>query len=219
MKEKFYIFLGPPGAGKGTQAKYLADKFNFHQISTGDILRYNVDQGTELGKIAHSYISEGKLVPDDIILDLVKDYLGRFRGQVNGFIFDGFPRTIDQAEGLNEILQENQNKIDKVIYFNVDEQTIIARNINRRVCPKCKKVYNLLVKPPEHDLLCDICQVELVQREDDKPDVISDRLNVYKAKTEPLIDFYKQTDKFVEINGQLSVEQVAIHLEKEINGI
>ncbi len=216
-KKKIIIFLGPPGAGKGTQAMILSSRNNYNTVSTGDILRKNVENNTDLGRLANVYMKNGELVPDNIILGIIKDYFDSFEGVVNGFILDGFPRTIEQAVSLDKILSSANGYIDIVVYINVDQKEIIKRNSNRRICPLCQKVYNLLVKPPKNDLICDLCKVSLRVREDDDPEIIKQRLSVYREKTEPLIEFYNREYKVLQISGNDLIDEVTKKLEKAIN--
>ena len=216
-KKKIIIFLGPPGAGKGTQAMILSSRNKYNTVSTGDILRMNVENNTDLGKSANVYMKNGELVPDNIMLGIVKDYFDSFEGDVNGFILDGFPRTMNQAVGLDKILASAGGYIDMVVYINVDKEEIIKRNSNRRICPVCQKVYNLLVKPPENDLTCDLCKVSLSVREDDDPKIIKQRLSIYREKTEPLIEFYNREHKVLRIAGNDLIDEVTKKLEKAIN--
>lgn len=200
---KGIIFLGPPGAGKGTQAKKMANFLNYSFISTGDILREEVLKQTELGKLAKNYMEKGRLVPDEIMLKIIEKNL---QDSKTGFILDGFPRTLPQAEGLDDILKKNNLSIEKVFYLNASEEEIVKRLSSRRVCPECKKVYNLITDPPEKDEECDVCNVRLIKRADDEEDVIKTRLEVYKKDTEPLLKYYRE--KIVEIEGDASPEDV-----------
>jgi len=180
------IFLGPPGAGKGTYASRLTPILGVPHISTGDIVRDEIKAQTELGKTIKEYSDKGELVPDEIITKLLANRL-RKPDHEKGFILDGFPRTIKQAEALDKI-----SKIDLVINLNVPDEIIIKRLSNRLTCKKCGTIYNKLTLKPKKDNICDECGGELYQREDDKPEVIQERLNVYKKKTEPLIEYYKK---------------------------
>lgn len=194
---KGIIFLGPPGAGKGTQAKSLADFLGYSFISTGDILRDEVKGDTELGRLAKHYMEKGELVPDDIMLKMIEK---RLKEVEKGFILDGFPRNLPQAEGLEEILKKNSWYVEKVFFLKVSEEEIIKRLTSRRVCPECKRIYNLITNSPKKDEICDHCNVKLIQRDDDKEDVIKRRLLVYKKDTEPLLKYYK--NKLIEVEGE-----------------
>jgi len=199
------ILLGPPGAGKGTQAKFVSQKFGIPQISTGDILRENVKNNTELGKKAKEYMEKGELVPDDIMIKLVKNRVQEADCK-NGYILDGFPRTIAQAEGLEKAL-ENE-KIDGVIFVDVSDPIIVERLSLRRVCKNCGAIYHLKYTPPQKEGICDKCGGELYQRDDDKVETIKNRLKVYREQTEPLIEYYRKKGILFEINGENSVDNV-----------
>ena len=199
------IFLGAPGTGKGTQASVLAEKYGIPQISTGDILRQAVKDGTELGKRAKSIMESGGLVSDDIIIALIKERLTQKDCQ-SGYILDGFPRTVPQAESLDKILEES-SAIDAVVYFDVSEEEIITRLTSRRTCSKCGQNYNMISDPPPADG-CKACGGMVIQRDDDKEDTVRNRLVVYNDKTAPLIDFYKVQGKLINVDGSLDVEKV-----------
>ena len=201
------IMLGAPGTGKGTVANILQDKLNILQVSTGDIFRKHIKEQTELGKLAEKYISKGQLVPDDVTIDLVKDRLQKDDVK-NGIILDGFPRTVVQAEALDEILEEQQRKVDMVINLTTPKEEIIERIINRRICsnPECKTIYNLILNPPKIDGVCDKCGSELVQRKDDNKKTVEARLESYFEITSPLVDYYTK-------KGNILTELVS----KEIN--
>ncbi|MEO0267225.1 MAG: adenylate kinase [candidate division WOR-3 bacterium] len=207
---KGFIFIGPPGSGKGTQAKKLAEFLNYSFISTGDILREEVKRNTKIGKFAKEYMEKGLLVPDDLMLKIIKKNLKKGIR----FILDGFPRTIEQAKGLDEILKKKSLKIEKVFYLNVDEDEIIKRLSSRRVCPLCKRIYNLLVERPKNDEICDICNVKLILRDDDKEEVIKKRIEVYKKDTEKLINYYK--DKLIEIDGKGEPEKIFENIKNSL---
>ncbi|HIE59960.1 MAG TPA: adenylate kinase [Persephonella sp.] len=189
---KIIIFLGPPGAGKGTQAERLIKDFGFIQLSTGDILREAVRNGTELGKKAKQYMETGQLVPDDIIIGIIKDKLNELKDE--NIIFDGFPRTIPQAKAFDEMLVKEGKEVDKVILFDVDDEEIINRLSGRRIAPKTGKTYHIIYNPPPPD-------IEVIQREDDKEEVIKKRLEVYHTQTKPLVDYYKKKGKLVVVNA------------------
>ena len=185
------ILLGAPGAGKGTQAVELAKILGVPQVSTGDIFRANIKNQTELGKLASSYISQGKLVPDEVTVSIVKDRLLQDDCR-NGVILDGFPRTIAQAEMLDEFFAEIGRKLDAVVNITLDEMIIIGRLSRRRVCPECKATYHLDFTPPVNGETCALCGTKVVQRPDDNPEVITKRLEEYHAQTEPLIEYYEK---------------------------
>lgn len=194
---KIVIFLGPPGAGKGTQSQLLKERNGFIQISTGDLLREAVKNQTELGKLAKQYMDEGKLVPDDLIISLIKEKLQEYADK--NIIFDGFPRTIPQAESLDNLLSHLNKNIDAVILFKIESEEIVKRLTGRRVCPSCGAVYHMVYNPPKIDEICDKCGARLIQRDDDKEEVIRKRLEVYRQQTKPLIEYYKS--KIVEIDA------------------
>ena len=202
------ILLGAPGVGKGTQAKMIMDRYQIPQISTGDILRAEVANNTPLGQQAKAIMDRGELVSDEIILKIIEKRLQEPDCR-KGFILDGFPRTIPQAEGLDAILNKLNNRIAlKVIEIYVPDEEIIKRLTSRRVCPSCGELYNMLVKPPESDNICDKCGETLIQRDDDKEETIRKRLEVYRQSTAPLIDYYSQKNHFYRVNGAQSLEDV-----------
>jgi len=194
---KIIIFLGPPGAGKGTQSQLLKERNGFIQISTGDLLREAVKNQTELGKLAKQYMDEGKLVPDDLIISLIKEKLQEYADK--NIIFDGFPRTIPQAESLDNFLSHLNKNVDAVILFKIEDDEVVKRLAGRRVCPSCGAVYHMIYNPPKIDEICDKCGAKLIQRDDDKEEVIRKRLEVYHQQTKPLIEYYKS--KIVEIDA------------------
>ncbi|MBO8151410.1 MAG: adenylate kinase [Candidatus Neomarinimicrobiota bacterium] len=202
------ILLGPPGAGKGTQAQLLVKNHGFHQVSTGDILREAVKNGTELGIKAKEYMDKGELVPDSIILELIEDVIYRQKSGEKNVIFDGFPRTVVQAEGLDKLLKKYSDKLDSAILLKVDNEELIKRLTSRRVCPECNTVYNLITSPPKKDELCDICGSKLIQREDDRPETVRNRLRVYRKQTEPLIEYYLKKEILKEVDASRSPQEV-----------
>ena len=185
------ILLGAPGCGKGTHSAWITERYGIPQISTGDILREAVAQGTELGRDAQRYMDSGQLVPDEVILGLARERLGQ-PDAAPGFILDGFPRTVPQADGLAEILAGLEQKIDHVIEIALDREELIRRITSRRVCPDCKAVYNVSFKPPKQEGVCDKCGGEIVQRPDDSRETVLQRLEVYEQQTAPLIGYYKE---------------------------
>lgn len=195
------ILLGAPGAGKGTQAEKICEKLSIPAISTGNIIREALKNGTEMGLKAKSFIDAGQLVPDEVVIGIIKDRLAQ-NDCANGFILDGFPRTIPQAEALDEMGVE----IDKVIDIEVPDEKITERMSGRRVCKECGASYHLVYKKPEKDGVCNLCSGELVQRKDDHPDTVLDRLKVYHEQTEPLKDFYAKKGKLRIVEGQEKVE-------------
>lgn len=195
------ILLGAPGAGKGTQAEKICEKLSIPAISTGNIIREALKNGTEMGLKAKSFIDAGQLVPDEVVIGIIKDRLAQ-NDCANGFILDGFPRTIPQAEALDEMGVE----IDKVIDIEVPDEKITERMSGRRVCKECGASYHLVYKKPEKEGVCNLCGGELVQRKDDHPDTVLDRLKVYHEQTEPLKDFYAKKCKLRIVEGQEKVE-------------
>lgn len=196
------ILLGAPGAGKGTQAEKICEKYNIPAVSTGNIIREALKNGTDMGLKAKSYIDAGALVPDDVVIGIIKERLKEDDCK-NGFILDGFPRTIPQAEALDAMGID----IDKVVDIEVPDDKIAARLSGRRVCLKCGATYHLEYKKPKEDGICDVCGDEIVQRKDDKPETVIDRLNVYHEQTEPLKDYYAKTGKLVIVEGQEEVAE------------
>ena len=194
------ILLGAPGAGKGTQAEKICEKYNIPAVSTGNIIREALKNGTDMGLKAKSYIDAGALVPDEVVIGIIKERLAE-NDCKNGFILDGFPRTIPQAEALDQM----GINIDKVVDIEVPDEKIAARLSGRRVCLKCGATYHLEYKKPQKDGICDACGEELVQRKDDKPETVIDRLNVYHEQTEPLKGYYEKTGKLVVVEGQEEV--------------
>lgn len=185
------IIMGPPGAGKGTQAALIKEAFNIPHISTGDMFREAMKNATPLGIEAKSYIDKGELVPDSVTIGLVKERLSNKDCQ-EGFLLDGFPRTIPQAEALNEILKELNIQLDAVINIAVDDSVLIERIIGRRVCPTCKAGYHIQNQKPKVEGICDVCGDKLIQRKDDTEETVKNRLNVYANQTKPLLEFYEK---------------------------
>lgn len=194
--------LGAPGSGKGTIGSMLAGKYKIPRISTGEIFMDNIAKQTELGKQADVYISQGQLVPDEITINILKERIA-LNDCKNGFILDGFPRNLEQAKVLEKI-----TKIDFVFNLQVPAKTIVKRLSARRTCEKCKAVYNLETRPPKKEGVCDKCGGNLIQREDDTPDVISKRLNTHEEKTAPLIDYYRNEDSLININAEQKPEDI-----------
>ncbi len=201
------IMLGAPGAGKGTQAKKIAEKYGIPHISTGDIFRANIKEGTELGKKAKSYMDQGLLVPDELTCDLVVDRISQ-PDAARGYVLDGFPRTIPQAEALTEALKKRGEAIDYAVNVEVPDSNIINRMSGRRACLSCGATYHLTYNPPKAEGICDNCQSELVLRDDDKPETVKKRLDVYHAQTQPLIDYYKAAGALREVDGTQDIDVV-----------
>ena len=194
------IMLGAPGAGKGTQAKMIADKYGIPHVSTGDIFRANLKEGTELGLKAKEYMDKGELVPDELTVSILLDRV-RKDDCKNGYVLDGFPRTIPQAEVLEKELDKLGDKIDLAIDVEVPDENIIKRMGGRRACVKCGATYHIEHVPPKKEGICDTCGSELILRDDDKPETVSNRLSVYHAQTQPLIDFYSERGVLKEVDG------------------
>jgi len=203
------IFLGPPGAGKGTQARILERRFRVKQISTGDILRENRKQGTELGRKAEDYMRRGELVPDGLIVAMIE---GELRKCPTGFIMDGFPRTVAQAEAFDKLLASQGWKLDGVVLFDADRKTLISRLSSRWSNPRNGRTYNAITNPPRIAGIDDEDGGALVQREDDRAETVAHRLDVYDAQTKPLVDYYRKTGKLVEVDALQTVPHVAHQL-------
>jgi len=201
------VLVGPPGAGKGTQAEFIAAHFSIPKISTGDIFRANVSGGTDLGKLAKSYMDAGDLVPDEVTNAMVKDRLAEPDAE-GGFLLDGFPRNVLQAGKLDDILTELGNELTVVLDLEVDFEEVVKRLSGRRTCKQCGHVWHIVYDPPTTENVCDKCQGELFLRDDDKPDTVRHRLQVYDMQTKPLIDFYNGRKQLVTIDAQGAVEDV-----------
>ena len=210
------IFIGPPGAGKGTQAERICKEYNTVQLSTGDILRMNRKLGTELGKKAQQYMAAGNLVPDEIIIGMLKDEI-RKPEYVNGYILDGFPRTVKQAEALDVLLEELGDKLDSVLVLTVPAEDLISRLTARRTCRTCNKSYHLIFNPPKVDGICDLDQGELYQRDDDQEESIKNRLNVYEAQTKPLIDYYSTKGQVTMIDGVGEIDAIYSRIKSALD--
>lgn len=209
------ILLGAPGAGKGTQAEMLMKLYNIPTISTGNIFREHISKNTELGQEAKKYMDEGKLVPDELVLELVKDRIVQ-KDCENGMILDGFPRTIPQAEALDAMLQEIGKPIDCVLDVEVPDEVIIERMAGRTVCPSCGASYHKLFKVETVPGICNECSTHLIQREDDKEDTVKKRLEVYHAQTKPLINHYQMQGKVLCIDGVGTVDEVRARVKKAL---
>jgi len=205
------VFIGPPGAGKGTQAKLLSQRMGFLHLSTGDILREAVKKQTPLGIKAKEYMDRGELVPDSLIIALIEENLP----EEGGVILDGFPRTLAQAEALDNMLNAKGKELSKVLVFETPDEVLIDRLSGRRVCSNCGAVYHVKYNPPKKEGVCDLCGGNLVQREDDKESVVRNRLEVYRRQTQPLIDFYKKKSIIYKLDAMKGVED----LFSEIEGI
>lgn len=207
------IMLGAPGAGKGTQAKMIAEKYGLPHISTGDIFRANIKNGTELGKEAKEYMDKGLLVPDELTVRLLLDRVAQDDCK-NGYVLDGFPRTIPQAEVLDEKLSELGEKVDYAVNVDVPDENIVNRMSGRRACLNCGATYHIVSIPPKKEGICDVCGSELVLRDDDKPETVQNRLKVYHDQTQPLINFYEKKGVLRSVDGTLPMEEVFTAITK-----
>ncbi len=210
------LLLGPPGAGKGTQAKKISEHYSLPHISTGDILRENIHNNTNLGIRAKSYMSKGELVPDELLITIIRDRLSK-PDCSRGFLLDGYPRTVPQADALQMILTELRRKLDVVLNIEVDDEELIKRLSGRRVCASCGTSYHVIFNPPEDNGICDICKGILYQREDDMPDAIRNRLIIYKKQTEPLIEYYDKKGLLRVIDGGKDIQQIFEDIKKVLN--
>ncbi|MBT1248039.1 MULTISPECIES: adenylate kinase [unclassified Thermosipho (in: thermotogales)] len=201
------VFLGPPGAGKGTYAKELANILNIPHISTGDIFREEIASKSELGKKVEEILKRGELVPDDLTNTIVKERLSKSDCK-KGFILDGFPRTVAQAKALDEILKKLGRELGYAIYFEASEEVVVERISNRRICKNCGKIYNLITLPPKVNGKCDVCGGELYQREDDREEVVRKRYKVYMENTFPVIGYYRKSNKLFTVDGSMDVDSV-----------
>ena len=210
------ILLGPPGVGKGTQAKEIAQKYGIPAIATGDMLRASVEANTEVGKKAHEYMARGDLVPDNIIIACVEERLSQPDAQ-KGFLLDGFPRTVAQAEALDAMLARNGITLDGAVALDAPEDVIVERLGGRLTCPNCGAIFHQKHNPPKQESKCDGCTQNLVVREDDQPEAISNRLAVYKEKTAPVTDYYRAKGLLVQINGAQSPEAVKKEIQAALS--
>jgi len=202
-----FILLGPPGAGKGTQAVNIAEQYGIPHISTGDIFRKNIKEGTELGKKAQSFMNQGLLVPDELVVEIVEDRLLEADAQ-KGFLLDGFPRTVFQAEALNQALLKSGVSLTQVINIVVDPSLLIARAVGRRICKQCGATYHNHFNPSKVEAVCDKCGGELYQRADDKEETVTQRIQVYINETSPLIDYYHSSGHLLNIDGEQAIDKV-----------
>ena len=212
------LMMGAPGAGKGTQAAKLVDKYKIPQISTGDMFRAAVKDGTELGKRAKACMDAGQLVPDDVTIGIVRERLAK-ADCANGFILDGFPRTLAQAEALTKILDELGKKLTRVLNIHVPSEDLIERAIGRRICKNCGATYHVKFNAPKVADVCDACNGELFQRADDNETTMKNRLSVYENSTRPLIDYYKAEGIYSEIDGRRPIDKVTAELFKVLDGM
>jgi len=201
------VLLGPPGAGKGTQASSIVKKYNIPHISTGDIFRANIKEGTELGKKAKEYMDKGLLVPDEVVVSIVKDRLTK-ADCVNGFLLDGFPRTVNQAEALDNELLLMGIKLNKVVNIDADSNVLIERAIGRRICKECGATYHVKFNPPKVEGVCNLDNAPLFQRDDDVEETVATRIQVYLDQTQPLIDYYQQKGLILNIDGIKPIDDI-----------
>ena len=204
---KRVVLLGPPGAGKGTQATRIAEQYKIPHISTGDIFRANVKEGTPLGKKAKEYMDQGLLVPDELVCDLVEDRIG-WEDCASGYLLDGFPRTVFQAERFDAFLERTGAQLDKTVDIEVDEDILLPRMIGRRVCRQCGRPYHVTSMPPKQEGVCDVCGGEVYQRADDREETVLNRFKVYQEQTSPLIEYYQKSGKLAVIDGSKSPDEV-----------
>ncbi len=207
------ILLGPPGAGKGTQAAGIVEKYSIPHISTGDIFRKNIKEGTELGRKAKEYMNQGQLVPDSLTVSLVEDRLKQEDAQ-NGFLLDGFPRNVYQAEALDKVLAEKGEEITCVVNIQVDQSILVGRAVGRRICKDCGSTYHIEFNPSKSEGVCDKCAGSLYQRDDDNEETVSKRIKVYIDETSPLVDYYSKSGKIANIDGQQDIEKVFVDVVK-----
>ena len=201
------VLLGPPGAGKGTQAKSISNRYSIPHISTGDIFRKNISENTPLGIEAKSYMDNGQLVPDEVTINMVKDRLQQDDCK-NGYLLDGFPRTVHQAEALDNFLTEREESIDTALLIEVPKEFILERMTGRRVCPSCGASYHIKFNPPTNDGKCDLCGSDVIQRKDDTEETVKERLDVYENQTQPIIDFYKNKKQLSVVDGTQAINEV-----------
>ena len=211
------VFMGPPGAGKGTQAEKIIENYQIPHISTGDMFRKAIKDQTELGMEAKRYMDQGALVPDHVTIGIVKDRLSESDCK-SGFLLDGFPRTVDQAKALDEILTSLDSKIDYVINIDVDLDILKERLTGRRICRSCGATYHMIFNPPAVEGVCDKCGGELYQRKDDNEETVGNRLDVYVSQTKPLLDYYSLAGNLVNINGQQSIDLVFAEIQDVLGG-
>jgi len=211
------VMLGAPGAGKGTQAKQIAAKYDIPHISTGDIFRANIKEGTPLGRKAKEFMDKGSLVPDELTLELIMDRFAKDDCK-NGYVLDGFPRTIPQAQALTKALKDNGDALNYAINVEVPDEKIINRMSGRRACVKCGGTYHIKYNPPKKEGICDLCGGELFIRDDDKPEIVKKRLDTYHTQTQPLIDYYKKEGILREVDGTKDVDAVFGDIVSVIEG-
>lgn len=211
------VILGPPGSGKGTQAEIISEMYGIPHINTGDLLREEVAKGTEVGRIAKPYMDQGKLVPDDVITRMLEKRLSQADCK-EGFILDGYPRNLNQVDLLNGILERLGVRLDCVLNILIDDEEIVRRLTTRRICSVCGAIYNLINKPPKREGICDICGGELIQRDDDKEEVIRKRLEVYKEQSAPVVERYRERGLLRDIRGDVGLEALPEEIKRVLAG-
>ncbi|WP_277678963.1 adenylate kinase [Gracilibacillus dipsosauri] len=212
------ILMGLPGAGKGTQAEKIVEKYPIPHISTGDMFRLAIKEGTELGQKAKSYMDEGALVPDEVTIGIVEERLSKDDCQ-KGFLLDGFPRTLAQAEALDELLAKMNKSIDYVLHVDVDTDELVERLTGRRICPSCGTTYHVKFNPPKQEGICDKDGEKLIQRKDDQPDTVKNRIEVNLEQTQPMLDFYSDKGSLVKIDGSQQIDQVFHDIDEKLKNL
>jgi len=212
------VLFGAPGSGKGTQAERLRDRFSLRHVSTGDLLRDAVARGTELGKKVEGIMAAGELVSDEIVLELIREAVAAAKvdESLNGWMLDGYPRTVGQAQALDGLLADAGERIDGIVVLEVDRDAVIQRLSARRSCPECKAVYNVINLPPKKEGVCDNCGAELVHRKDDQPETISNRLDVYEAQTVPILEHYGGNVEIHRVDGNMPIDEVTKAIERVV---
>lgn len=211
------VFMGLPGAGKGTQAEKIVDRFQIPHISTGDMFRNAIKEGTPLGREAKSYLDQGALVPDEVTIGIVNERLAK-EDCKEGFLLDGFPRTVAQAEALETILSKSERKLDHVIYINVSRERLLARLTGRRICKQCGATYHTVFNPPQREGVCDRCGGELYQRADDNEETVANRLDVNMKQQQSLLEYYRERGLLRTVNGEQDIDNVFAEISKLIRG-
>lgn len=211
------ILLGPPGAGKGTQAETIVNEFKIPHVSTGDMFRKNIKEETELGKRVKEFLDKGALVPDELTIEIVKDRLLQDDCK-NGFLLDGFPRTIEQANALDKVLGDMGQKLDSVVNIQVDSKLLVDRAVGRRICKDCGQTYHIIYNKPKKEGICDKCGGELYQRKDDTEETVANRINVYQEQTKPLIEYYTKKGIILNINGEQPIDKVGSDIISNLRG-
>jgi len=212
------VFLGPPGAGKGTQAKAVAAHYGVPHVSSGDIFRSEIERGSRLGRRIRSYLDAGHLVPDDVTIEAIALRMDQ-ADCARGWVLDGYPRTEAQAEALDRVLEASQKELDAVVYLDLDADRIVKRMSGRRVCPQCGRPYHLVHMPPRDDDRCDVCGATLVAREDDKPETVRQRLATYQRQTAPLVDYYDRRGLLIRVSGEGSPDEVRARLFEQLKTV